>query len=57
MTAQAQALGAYANILHNQKIDWYAQHIPTGAKLLLTQVRDTPLQAVLGPVLEKAAAD
>ncbi|MFM1559810.1 MAG: phosphotransferase [Roseibacillus sp.] len=52
-----QALGAYANILHNQKIDWYAQHIPTGAKLLLTQVQDTPLQAVLGPVLEKAAAD
>ena len=49
-----QALGAYANILHEQQIDWYAQHIPTGAKLLLSQVENTPLEGPLRPVLESA---
>ena len=47
-----QALGAYANILHEQQIDWYAQHIPTAARLLLSQVGNTPLEAPLRPVLE-----
>ncbi|MEC8941128.1 MAG: phosphotransferase, partial [Verrucomicrobiota bacterium] len=49
-----QALGAYANILHEQHIDWYAQHIPPGAKLLLSQVQNTMLEGPLRPVLEKA---
>jgi len=49
-----QALGAYANILHEQHIDWYAQHIPPGAKLLLSQVQNTMLEGPLRPILEKA---
>jgi hypothetical protein len=49
-----QALGAYANILHEQHIDWYAQHIPIGARLLLSQVENTPLEEPLRPVLESA---
>ena len=48
-----QALGAYGNILHNQRIDWYAQHIPTGARQLLTLIEDTDLDATLRPYLEK----
>lgn len=50
-----QALGAYANILHTQHIDWYAQHIPTGARLLLAQVKDSPYEDALRPVLEQVA--
>lgn len=49
-----QALGAYANILHNQNDDWYAQHLPTGAQLLLQQVTGTDLEDDLRPFLEKA---
>jgi len=49
-----QALGAYAFILHEQRIDWYAQHISAGAKLLLAQVENTPLEDVLRPILEGA---
>ncbi len=49
-----QALGAYANILHNQDIEWYAQHIPTAARLLLTQLEGTDIENSLRPVLEKA---
>ncbi len=49
-----QALGAYANILHEQQNDWYAQYIPTGAKLLLSQVENTALEGPLRPVLESA---
>jgi aminoglycoside/choline kinase family phosphotransferase len=52
-----QALGAYANILHNQTIDWYAQHIPTGARLLLTQIEGTQYEPSLRPILEKALED
>ncbi|NNM28854.1 MAG: phosphotransferase [Akkermansiaceae bacterium] len=51
-----QALGAYGNILHNQRIDWYAQHIPTGARQLLGLVAGTDLEAPLRPLLEKAIA-
>lgn len=49
-----QALGAYANILHNQNDDWYAQHLPVGARLLLQQVVGTDLENDLRPFLEKA---
>ncbi|NIP92697.1 MAG: phosphotransferase, partial [Akkermansiaceae bacterium] len=49
-----QALGAYANILHNQRIDWYSQHIPTAARMLLDQVGGTDHETALRPVLEHA---
>ena len=49
-----QALGAYANILHDQGNEWYLQHIPTAARLLLARIADTPLDEVLRPILEKA---
>jgi len=49
-----QALGAYAYILHEQRIDWYAQHISAGARLLLAQIEGTPLEEVLRPILEGA---
>ena len=49
-----QALGAYAHILHEQQLDWYAQHIPAAAKLLLSQVQNTPLEGALRPILESA---
>ena len=49
-----QALGAYAHILHEQHLDWYAQHIPAAAKLLLSQVQNTPLEGALRPILESA---
>ena len=49
-----QALGAYANILHNQNIDWYSQHIPTAARLLLAQVTGTDHEKLFRPPLEQA---
>ena len=49
-----QALGAYAYILHEQRNDWYAQHISAGARLLLAQIEDTPLDDLLRPILEGA---
>ncbi len=49
-----QALGAYAHILHEQRLEWYAQYISVGAKLLLTQVENTPLEEPLRPILESA---
>ena len=49
-----QALGAYAYILHEQRNDWYAQHISAGAKLLLAQIEDSPLDDLLRPILEGA---
>lgn len=50
-----QALGAYANILHGRRDEWYAQHIPSAARLLLAQVTGTPLEGTLRPILETAA--
>ncbi len=49
-----QALGAYAFILHNIHIDWYARHIPAAARLLFDLVQDTDLASPLRPVLEPA---
>ncbi|MBJ06459.1 MAG: hypothetical protein CMO40_04975 [Verrucomicrobiaceae bacterium] len=49
-----QALGAYANILHGRGDDWYAQHIPAAARLLLAQITGTPLEQSLRSVLETA---
>ena len=51
-----QALGAYAFILREQNDEWYAQHIPTAARLLQEQVAETPLAEPLAPILEQALA-
>ena len=50
-----QALGAYGNIVHNFDNEWYLQHIPTAAKLLLEVIDDTPFEDSLAPVLDAAA--
>ena len=49
-----QALGAYAYLLHEQGLDWYKQYIPAAAKLLMTQIAETPLETLLRPALEAA---
>jgi aminoglycoside/choline kinase family phosphotransferase len=49
-----QALGAYGNILHNQRIEWYAQHIPTAVRLLMEVVAGSEMESSLRPVLECA---
>jgi len=50
-----QALGAFANIVHNYGNDWYLPHIGTAARSLLHITADTDLHAPLTPALEKAA--
>lgn len=49
-----QSLGAYGNIIENHEIDWYRQHVPTAAKLLLEITAGTDLADPLAPALEKA---
>ena len=49
-----QALGAFANIVHNYENDWYKQHIPTAARTLRRLITDTPLEDALADVLDKA---
>jgi N-acetylmuramate 1-kinase len=49
-----QALGAYGNIVENQKDHSYAQYIPIAAALLDEVIINTPLETVLKPYLEKA---
>jgi aminoglycoside/choline kinase family phosphotransferase len=49
-----QALGAFANIVHNFHNDWYLPHIPVAAKLLLEVVDDSPMEDILRPALEAA---
>jgi aminoglycoside/choline kinase family phosphotransferase len=51
-----QALGAYGNILKRRQDEWYRQHMPVAAALLGEVTAGTPLESVLAPVLEKAAA-
>lgn len=51
-----QALGAYGNILKKRQDEWYRQHMPVAARLLGEVTAGTALEAVLAPVLEKAAA-
>ncbi|MEY5013310.1 MAG: hypothetical protein RLY69_1025, partial [Verrucomicrobiota bacterium] len=46
-----QALGAYANIVHNRGDEWYRPHIATAARLLGEVTVNTPLEAPLAPVL------
>lgn len=50
-----QALGAFANIIHNYGNDWYRQHIPTAVNSLRHVIADTPLEAPLAETLGKAA--
>ena len=45
-----QALGAYANIVHNRGDEWYRPHIATAARLLKEVTDGTPLEGPLAPV-------
>lgn len=45
-----QALGAYGNIVHNQKNDWYAQHIAPAAEMLLALVEGTEYEDLFTPI-------
>lgn len=47
-----QALGALANIGHNQENTWYLDRIPSAVAFLKEVIDDTPLEDVLGPVLD-----
>lgn len=49
-----QALGAYGNLVENKGDDWYAQHIPTAARLLTEVVDGTALESILAPYLKQA---
>ncbi len=50
-----QALGAYGHLTCNKGDAWYAQHIPSAARLLRDVLRDTPLARELEPFLSAAA--
>ncbi len=43
-----QALGAYGNIVHNQKNDWYAQHMGPATEMLLSLVSGTEYEDLFG---------
>lgn len=47
-----QALGAYGNLVSNKNEEWFAQHIPTAAKLLRELVTGTELEEPILPVLD-----
>lgn len=47
-----QALGAFANLYHNEGNEWYAEHIPTAVAFLKEVIADTPLEDSLGSVLD-----
>jgi len=47
-----QALGAYGNLVSNKNEEWFAQHIPTAAKLLREVVTGTELADPILPVLD-----
>lgn len=49
-----QTLGAFANIVHNHKNDWYLPHIPTAVRSLRSITADSPLEEPLRAVLEHA---
>lgn len=49
-----QALGAYANIVHNRGDEWYRQFIPVAAASLREVTAGTPLESALAPVLAAA---
>ena len=46
-----QALGAYANLVENDRQDWFAQHIPAAVAHLKKVTADTPLEDALHPIL------
>jgi hypothetical protein len=41
-------------LAENKGDEWYAQHIPTAAKILSEVVAGTPLQEQLAPYLKQA---
>jgi len=45
-----QALGAYGNIVHNQKNDWYAQHITPAMEMLLLLAKDSEYEELLSVI-------
>lgn len=47
-----QALGAYGNIVYNQKNDWYAQHMEPAVEMLLSLSEDNEYQDVFHPLLK-----
>jgi aminoglycoside/choline kinase family phosphotransferase len=47
-----QALGAFANLGHNQDNEWYLEQIPAAVAFLKEVIDDTPLEDSLGPVLD-----
>lgn len=47
-----QALGAYGNIVHNQKNDWYAPHIEPAVEMLLSLSEDNEYEDVFHPLLK-----
>ncbi len=49
-----QALGAYGNIVHNQKNDWYAQHIAPATEMLLSLTEGTQYEDLFHPLLAAA---
>ena len=51
-----QALGAFANIVHNYNNDWYLQHIPTAVASLKKIVAGSPLEAPFAQALAASAS-
>ena len=47
-----QALGAYANLGHNQENQWYLEQIPAALSFLKEVITDTPLEDTLGAILD-----
>ena len=47
-----QALGAYGNIVHNQKNDWYAQHIDPAVEMLLSLTEGTEYESLFFSLLK-----
>lgn len=50
-----QALGAYGKIITKQGDDWYRQHVPVAARMLGVVTQGTEFEALLEPVLKRAA--
>ncbi len=46
-----QALGAFANLGHNQDNEWYLEQIPSAVTALKEVIADTPLEDTLGQYL------
>lgn len=50
-----QALGAFGKIITKQGDDWYRPHVPVAAKMLGVVTKGTEFEALLEPVLKRAA--